>query len=232
MPHNFNYTLTSHGKSNPSPSMTSVSCGPRTIVGGAKTLSIAGGASLLPAILWAEHSYLPASDACTSDIIRLPESTIDNLFERNEKCPDVFIYGPHLNHLTSKICIIAHWNTLNIIRKRLLLQLQADKSRNFDFWYGFTHRFPLRSNSFPFMYQSTDGSGIPRGGVQLSTTGPPTKATVSLGTSRKSSRKTARKKGTKNKLSISLCGFFANVHTIAIMIFGRHRTNKCGVIQL
>lgn len=41
------------------------------------------------------------------------------------------------------------------------------------------------------MYQSTDGSGTPRGGVQLSTTGPPTKATVSFGTRRKSSRNTA-----------------------------------------
>lgn len=37
------------------------------------------------------------------------------------------------------------------------------------------------------MYQSTEGSGMPRGGVQLSTTGPPTRATVSFGTKRKSS---------------------------------------------
>lgn len=43
------------------------------------------------------------------------------------------------------------------------------------------------------MYHSTDGSGIPRGGVQFSTTGPPTKATVSFGINRKSSRKTAEK---------------------------------------
>lgn len=71
--------LTSHGKSSPSPSITSVSCGPFITVGGAKTLSTAGGAVLLPAILCAEHSYLPASDACTSDIIRLPESTIESL---------------------------------------------------------------------------------------------------------------------------------------------------------
>lgn len=71
--------LTSHGKSRPSPSITSVSCGPRRTVGGAKTLSMAGGAVLLPAILWAEHSYFPASDACTSDINKLPESTVDNL---------------------------------------------------------------------------------------------------------------------------------------------------------
>lgn len=81
------YTLTSHGKSNPSPSITSVSCGPRTIVGGANTLSIAAGASRLPAILCAEHIYEPASDACTSDIIKLPESTIDKLcvLEMDEK---------------------------------------------------------------------------------------------------------------------------------------------------
>lgn len=36
--------FTSHGISKPSPSITSESCGPRTIVGGANTFSIAGGA--------------------------------------------------------------------------------------------------------------------------------------------------------------------------------------------
>lgn len=71
--------LTSHGKSRPSPSMTSVSCGPRTTVGGAKTRSMAAGAVLIPAIDCAEHSYLPASEACTSDISKLPKSTVDNL---------------------------------------------------------------------------------------------------------------------------------------------------------
>lgn len=71
--------LTSHGKSMSSPSITSVSCGPRITVGGASTLSIAGGADLLPAILCAEHSYLPASVACTSDMSKLPESTVVNL---------------------------------------------------------------------------------------------------------------------------------------------------------
>lgn len=53
--------------------------------------------------------------------------------------------------------------------------------------------FPLKSNSVSSLYHRTDGSGIPRGGVQLSTTGPPTKATVSFGTERKSSRSTENK---------------------------------------
>lgn len=66
----------------------------------------------------------------------------------------------------------------------------------------FTYLFPLKSNSFPFIYHSTDGSGIPRGGVQFSTTGPPTKATVSLGTNRKSSRNTETKQ--KKNLIIDL----------------------------
>lgn len=44
-------------------------------------------------------------------------------------------------------------------------------------------------------YHSTEGSGIPRGGVQFSTTGPPTRATVSFGTKRKSSRNTAKEEG-------------------------------------
>lgn len=56
-----------------------------------------------------------------------------------------------------------------------------------------TYLFPLKSNNFPFIYQSTDGSGIPRGGVQFNTTGPPTKATVSFGMRRKSSRNTVNK---------------------------------------
>lgn len=51
------------------------------------------------------------------------------------------------------------------------------------------------------MYQSTDGSGTPRGGVQLSTTGPPTKATVSFGTRRKSSRNTANEMREKKRTS-------------------------------
>lgn len=55
-----------------------------------------------------------------------------------------------------------------------------------------TYRFPLKSSNLPFIYQRTDGSGIPRGGVQFKTTGPPTKATVSFGTKRKSSRNTAK----------------------------------------
>lgn len=50
-----------------------------------------------------------------------------------------------------------------------------------------TYLLPLNSNSFPFIYQSTDGSGIPRGGVQFKTTGPPTNAIVSFGIDRKSS---------------------------------------------
>lgn len=50
-----------------------------------------------------------------------------------------------------------------------------------------TYRFPLRSNNFPLKYHSTDGSGIPRGGVQFMTTWPPTSATESRGTNRKSS---------------------------------------------
>lgn len=51
------------------------------------------------------------------------------------------------------------------------------------------HLFPLKSNIFPFKYQSTDGSGTPRGGVQFITTGPPTRATVSFGINLKSSRR-------------------------------------------
>lgn len=61
--------------------------------------------------------------------------------------------------------------------------------------WSIPYLFPLKSNNFPFMYQSTLGSGMPLGGVQFSTTGPPTNATVSFGTKRKSSRNTA----TKNK---------------------------------
>lgn len=106
--------------------MTSVSCGPRTIVGGAKTLSIAGGASLLPAILCAEHSYLPASDACTSDIIRLPESTIDNLFERNEtrKKNVMRLFIVHLTSTftsTSTMLTVALKHTYRHHHRRLLL---------------------------------------------------------------------------------------------------------------
>lgn len=56
---------------------------------------------------------------------------------------------------------------------------------------------PLKSSNLLFMYQSTDGSGIPRGGVQFSTTGPPTIATVSFGTRRKSSRNTETQCKTK-----------------------------------
>lgn len=63
-----------------------------------------------------------------------------------------------------------------------------------------TYRFPLKSNSFPFIYQSTDGSGIPLGGVQFKTTGPPTKATVSFGTNLKSSRSTEMKKRKQTKI--------------------------------
>ncbi len=37
--------FTSHGISKPSPSITSESCGPRTIVGGANTFNMAGGAA-------------------------------------------------------------------------------------------------------------------------------------------------------------------------------------------
>lgn len=66
--------------------------------------------------------------------------------------------------------------------------------------FSLTHRFPLKSNSFPFIYQSTDGSGIPLGGVQFKTTGPPTKATVSFGTNLKSSRSTEMKKKEKEKI--------------------------------
>lgn len=54
-----------------------------------------------------------------------------------------------------------------------------------------SYLLPLKSSDFPFIYHSTDGSGIPRGGVQFSTTGPPTNATVSFGNNRKSSRNTA-----------------------------------------
>lgn len=57
-----------------------------------------------------------------------------------------------------------------------------------------THRFPLKSSNFPFIYHNTDGSGIPRGGVQFKTTGPPTKATISFGTNLKSSRNTMERK--------------------------------------
>lgn len=62
-----------------------------------------------------------------------------------------------------------------------------------------THRLPLKSNNFPFIYQSTDGSGTPFGGVQFKTTGPPTKATVSFGTNLKSSRNTEMRKKTQKK---------------------------------
>lgn len=61
----------------------------------------------------------------------------------------------------------------------------------------FFYLFPLKSNKVSSLYQRTDGSGIPRGGVQLSTTGPPTKATVSFGTERKSSLSTENKKEKK-----------------------------------
>lgn len=63
-------------------------------------------------------------------------------------------------------------------------------------WLWFeTYRLPLKFSSFPFIYQSTDGSGTPFGGVQFKTTGPPTKATVSFGINLKSSRNTKVFKG-------------------------------------
>lgn len=60
--------------------------------------------------------------------------------------------------------------------------------------YKITYLFPLRSNSFPLKYHNTEGSGIPRGGVQFMTTCPPTRATESRGTNRKSSFSTETKR--------------------------------------
>lgn len=104
---------------------------------------------LLPAMLCAEHSYFPASDNCTSEISKLPESTVDNL---------------------------------QMIQELHFLFLK---------WFPMRfYRFPLKSSNFPFIYHKTEGSGIPRGDSQFRTTDPPTRATVSLGTKRKSSLNT------------------------------------------
>lgn len=59
-------------------------------------------------------------------------------------------------------------------------------------WLIGAYLLPLISSNLPSLYHSTDGSGIPLGGVQLRTTGPPAKATVFFGMARNSSLSTAK----------------------------------------
>lgn len=92
---------------------------------------------------------------------------------------------PFLNFVS---CVFFGFEKINVIVNTIIWIVRTYINNE-------NYLFPLKSKSFPFMYQSTDGSGTPRGGVQFRTTGPPTKATVSLGSSRKSSRNTANKKG-------------------------------------